>query len=446
MAFLRFDGQVAVVTGAGGGLGQEWARALYARGATCVLVDIDPRVLQLVKPAVTSDAKWECVVANCANEKSGRQVIENVLTTHGRVDILIHASTQVQDAAFRKMTRSQWDAVLENDLTSAFTMTRAVWSSMRQQNYGRILLCTSASGLYGNFGQVNYATTKSGIWGLTKALSVEGRKYKIAINAIAAVAGTSLTQSGKLSPVFTFHASFQLHCQHVRGIFIPLWSPVMPDDVYLRLKPEYTAPIVVYLCHASSSENGGVFETGGAWVGKLRLQRSQGAGFPLVVTPEVVAAAWDQVVDFSAPAYPASTQESFEPMLHNVNHPPEALHTPQSKAVVAVFHRLRQTLAKLTTPLRPSGGHLQWTIGTATYSLSLATNEVVVVDDSNAAATTADLTLETTEHDFLDLVAGTLRLQQALAGNKLKMRGDMKLAMRLQPLLKLFQGSATSKL
>ncbi|ETV93069.1 hypothetical protein, variant [Aphanomyces invadans] len=416
MAFLRFDGQVAVVTGAGGGLGQEWARALYARGATCVLVDIDPRVLQLVKPAVTSDAKWECVVANCANEKSGRQVIENVLTTHGRVDILIHASTQVQDAAFRKMTRSQWDAVLENDLTSAFTMTRAVWSSMRQQNYGRILLCTSASGLYGNFGQVNYATTKSGIWGLTKALSVEGRKYKIAINAIAAVAGTSLTQS------------------------------VMPDDVYLRLKPEYTAPIVVYLCHASSSENGGVFETGGAWVGKLRLQRSQGAGFPLVVTPEVVAAAWDQVVDFSAPAYPASTQESFEPMLHNVNHPPEALHTPQSKAVVAVFHRLRQTLAKLTTPLRPSGGHLQWTIGTATYSLSLATNEVVVVDDSNAAATTADLTLETTEHDFLDLVAGTLRLQQALAGNKLKMRGDMKLAMRLQPLLKLFQGSATSKL
>ncbi|RHY88700.1 hypothetical protein DYB37_008476 [Aphanomyces astaci] len=278
---LRFDGQVALVTGAAGGLGQEWARSLHARGATCVLVDIDPRVLQLVKPASSSsDAKWECVVANCANEKTGRQVVENVLTTHGRVDILVHASTQVQDAAFRKMTRSQWDAVLENDLTSAFTMTRAVWSSMRQQNYGRILLCTSASGLYGNFGQVNYATTKSGIWGLTKALSVEGRKYKIAINAIAAVAGTSLTQS------------------------------VMPDNVYRRLKPEYTAPMVVYLCHNASSENGGVFETGGGWVGKLRLQRSEGVGFPLSATAEEVATSWDQVTAFSSPTYPTSTQVS----------------------------------------------------------------------------------------------------------------------------------------
>ncbi|RQM30683.1 hypothetical protein B5M09_013366, partial [Aphanomyces astaci] len=249
--------------------------------ATCVLVDIDPRVLQLVKPASSSsDAKWECVVANCANEKTGRQVVENVLTTHGRVDILVHASTQVQDAAFRKMTRSQWDAVLENDLTSAFTMTRAVWSSMRQQNYGRILLCTSASGLYGNFGQANYATTKSGIWGLTKALSVEGRKYKIAINAIAAVAGTSLTQS------------------------------VMPDNVYRRLKPEYTAPMVVYLCHNASSENGGVFETGGGWVGKLRLQRSEGVGFPLSATAEEVATSWDQVTAFSSPTYPTSTQVS----------------------------------------------------------------------------------------------------------------------------------------
>ncbi|KAF0693957.1 Aste57867_15125 [Aphanomyces stellatus] len=407
---LRFDGQVALITGAAGGLGQEWAKALHSRGATCVLVDIDQRVLQLTPPSSESAAKWECVVANCANERSGRQVVEHVLTTHGRVDILLHATTQVQDAAFRKMTRTQWDMVLDNDLTSAFTMTRAVWAAMRQQNYGRILLCTSASGLYGNFGQVNYATTKSGILGLTKALSIEGRKYKIGVNALAAVAGTTLTQS------------------------------VMPEDVFHRLKPEYTSPFVVYLCHATCGENGSVLETGGGWIGKLRLQRSVGVGFPLAATPEAVASSWAQVTNFAHATYPASTQDSFAAMLDNVNHPPTTLRTPHAAAVAAVFDRLRATLATKREPLR-SSGMLEWAIGDAHYTVGLSTNTVTVGHDQ-----AAELVLIMTEVDFLALVAGTLRPQQAMASKKLTLRGDLKLAMRLQPLLTLLQDPIVAKL
>ncbi|KAH9183664.1 hypothetical protein AeNC1_014361 [Aphanomyces euteiches] len=412
---IRFDGQVAIVTGAAGGLGQAWARELHGRGATCILVDIDPRVLQIEKPSqpTSSTAKWTGVVANCADEKAGRQVVETVLATFGRVDILLHALTQVQDASFRKMTREQWNSVLENDLTSAFTMTRAVWTAMRQQNYGRILLCTSASGLYGNFGQVNYATTKSGVWGLTKALSIEGRKYKIGVNAIAAVAGTTLTQT------------------------------VMPKDVFDRLKPEYTSPFVVYLCHGSNNENGSIFETGGGWIGKLRLQRSSGVGFPLATSPEVVAAAWDQVVDFSEASYPASTQDSFMPMLQNANYPPTTLKTPHADAVVAVFDRLRSTLARRRQPLRASGV-LEWAIGNATFTIDLKTNSVHLGGRSDVGG--ADLIVTMTEHDFLELAAGTLRLQQAMASNKLKLKGDIKLAMGLRHLLTLFQEQPASKL
>jgi NAD(P)-dependent dehydrogenase (short-subunit alcohol dehydrogenase family) len=155
---LRFDGQVALITGAAGGLGHCWSQILHSRGAACILVDIDPRVLEQHAPSVSSTdgslSRWDVIVANCASERECRHVVDQIYGKHGRIDILVHASTLVQDAAFRKMTQAQWATVLEHDLTSAFTMTRAVWSAMREQNYGRIVLCTSASGLYGNFGQV----------------------------------------------------------------------------------------------------------------------------------------------------------------------------------------------------------------------------------------------------------------------------------------------------
>jgi len=158
MHMLRFDGQVALVTGAAGGLGEAWVKLLQSRGAKLMLVDIDPRVEDIAK-----GLHCQAQIANCADD--GRRIVENTLKIYGRIDILIHAATCIRDSAFRKMTREQWNEVIDNDLTSAFNMTRAVWPTMRQQSYGRIILCTSASGLYGNFGQVNYAASKMALWG-----------------------------------------------------------------------------------------------------------------------------------------------------------------------------------------------------------------------------------------------------------------------------------------
>ncbi|EQC40509.1 hypothetical protein SDRG_02400 [Saprolegnia diclina VS20] len=401
---LAFDGQVALVTGAAGGLGSTWARFLHERGATCVLVDSDPRVLQL--PSAPS-TRWTAVVANCADEREGRRVVDEIVSVHGRVDILLHAATQVHDAAFRKMTRDQWEAVLEHDLSSAFTMTRAVWTAMRQQTYGRILLCTSASGLYGNFGQANYAASKSGMWGLTKALAIEGRKYGIAVNAIAAVAGTSLTQS------------------------------VMPTEIYSRLKPAYTTSMVAFLCHGSSSETGGIFETGGGWIGKVRLERSAGLGFPLNVTPETVAQNWSQVVSFAKATHPETTQDSFAPMLRNVNAPPDTVHTPFTKKIRGIFDRVHNVLQSpeghaLVAPVL--GSSLQWTIGDAIFVIRVSADSKKVL--VGPPSTPVDLEIRMTESDFVDFVSGSLRLERAISTKKMAFIGNMKLAMKLQPFVK----------
>ncbi|OQR87112.1 peroxisomal multifunctional enzyme [Achlya hypogyna] len=408
---LRFDGQVALVTGAAGGLGATWAKLLHERGATCILVDVNPLVLQVAPSSpATGKPRWATIVANCADDKEGRRVVDDIIASYGRVDILIHAATQVHDAAFRKMTREQWDAVVEHDLTSAFTMTRAAWAAMRQQNYGRILLCTSASGLYGNFGQVNYATTKSGVWGMTKALSIEGRKYGISVNALAAVAGTSLTQS------------------------------VMPTEIYSRLKPEYTAPMAAFLVHASSSETGGVFETGGGWIGKVRLERSHGLGFPLNATPECVAQNWSQVVSFAKATHPESTQDSFAPMLRNVNAPPDTVHTAFTKRIRAIFDRVHNVLQSpeghaLVEPVL--GSSLQWSIGDAVFVIAVsAASKTVHV---GPPATPADLEIVMAEADFLDFASGTLRLQRAITTKKMVLHGNMKLAMKLQPYVKVLK-------
>ncbi|OQS05162.1 peroxisomal multifunctional enzyme [Thraustotheca clavata] len=396
---LRYDGQVALVTGGAGGLGSAWVKVLSEHGATCFLMDLDARVLEAAKPRVIP------IVGDCANEKDGRRVVDEILALHGRIDVLIHAATQVHDAAFRKMSREQWDVVVENDLTSAFNMTRAVWAAMRQQNYGRILLCTSASGLYGNFGQANYATTKSGLSGLTKALGIEGRKYGIGVNAIAAVAGTTLTQS------------------------------VMPTEIYSRLKPEYTSAIAAFLCHASCSESGGIFEAGGGWVGKVRLERSQGLGFPLNATPEMVAQNWHQVVDFTKATYPESTQDSFAPMLRNVNAPPNQVQTKLTKNIRTIFDRVHNILQspegrELVKPVSRSS--LQWTLGNSLFVIDTHSNKVLV----GSSPYQPDLEIVMTENDFLDFALGTLRLQHAITSKKMTFHGNMMLAMKLTPFVK----------
>jgi hypothetical protein len=277
------------------------------------------------------------------------------------------------------------DAVYKSSLFGTFVTTQAAWPIMRKQKYGRILNCISGAGLYGNFGQVNYAAMKMGLVGFTVALNQEGIKYNIQVNAISPVAGTRLTE------------------------------PVMPKEIHDALTPELTAPIVVYLAHSSCKEAGSLFEFGGGWAGKLRIQRTHGVGFPTdpsQFTPELVAEQWKAVADFSRVTHPSTTQESFEPMMRNIKSPPTSLTTSRSNECTEVFHRLRDVLRVEGAALaKQINGVMEWHINKETWTVSLINGQGSVVEGKDPRFT-PDLVIDMDERDFLDLASGKLRLQQ----------------------------------
>uniref|UniRef100_A0A8C5H2L7 Hydroxysteroid (17-beta) dehydrogenase 4 n=1 Tax=Gouania willdenowi TaxID=441366 RepID=A0A8C5H2L7_GOUWI len=173
------------------------------------------------------------------------------------------------------------DLIHRVHLRGSFLVTRAAWNHMKNQKFGRIIMTTSAAGIYGNFGQANYSAAKLGMLGLANTLAIEGRKYNIYCNTIAPVAGSRLTET------------------------------VMPPDLVASLKPEYVAPLVLWLCHEQCQENGGLFEVGAGWIGKLRWERTHGhtvrqKNKPM--TPEAVRDHWDKICDFNQVTKPVGIQ------------------------------------------------------------------------------------------------------------------------------------------
>jgi len=166
-----------------------------------------------------------------------------------------------------------WDLIMLVHLKGAYSVTRAAWNIMREKKYGRIINTGSASGIYGSFGQVNYATAKLGLWGFTQSLAKEGEKRNIRTNCIAPLAGTRMT------------------------------ATVMPAEVVEALKPDYVAPFVAFLAHDSCAENGSMFEVGAGYIAKQRWQRSAGVLHNVKdLSVEAVARDWSKVTDFSTGA------------------------------------------------------------------------------------------------------------------------------------------------
>src|SRR3954468_19283912 len=203
MADLGYDGKVAIITGAGGGLGREHALLLASRGAQVVVNDLGGSVHGDggdVGPAQQTAKEIEglggVAVADTnsvATPAGGAAIVQTALDTFGRVDIVINNAGILRDKAFHNMEPDLLDPVLDVHLKGAFYVTRAAWIKMREQNYGRIVNTSSNSGLLGNFGQANYGAAKMGLVGLTRVLAVEGAKANIKVNAIAPVAFTRMT-------------------------------------------------------------------------------------------------------------------------------------------------------------------------------------------------------------------------------------------------------------
>ena len=289
MTFLRFDGKVAVVTGAGNGLGRAYALLLASRGAKVVVNDLGGSLNGEGSSRKSADIVVQEIrdsggvaVPNYGSVEFGDKIIQTAIDAWGRVDILINNAGILRDVSFLKMTSKDWDLLYNVHMLGAYRTTKAAWPHMMKNKYGRIVNITSAAGIYGNFGQSNYAAMKLGMVAFTKTLAKEGIRKNIHCNIIAPLAGSRMTKT------------------------------VMDKGVVSALKPELVAPVVAYLCHEDTKSNGSCYEVGAGWIAKLRWQRSGGGYFSLGdVTPEAVVRCWEDAEDFGNPDYPDSIQERY---------------------------------------------------------------------------------------------------------------------------------------
>lgn len=292
MAELRFDGKVAIVTGAGAGLGRVYALDLAKRGAKVVVND-----LGVSKGGEGSDSKAADKVvaeikaaggeatANYDSVEFGAKIVDTAIQAYGRIDIVINNAGILRDRGFAKMTDGDWDIITAVHLRGAYSVTKAAWKHMKEQKFGRIIFVASAAGLYGNFGQANYSACKLGVAGLSNTLSKEGKKANILCNTIAPLAASRMTEK------------------------------LIPPPILAALKPEAVSPVVLYLCHESSACTGKIYEVGAGWVSQVKFQRSAGTVLK-EFTPEAMAASLAKVEDFSAgTSYPSTTADSIKAAL-----------------------------------------------------------------------------------------------------------------------------------
>jgi NAD(P)-dependent dehydrogenase (short-subunit alcohol dehydrogenase family) len=273
MAELRFDGRVAIVTGAGGGLGREHALLLASRGAKVVVNDLGGAVdgtgssawaAEKVVAEITSAGGTAVADGNSvATAEGGEAIVQTAVDAFGRVDILVNNAGILRDKSFAKMDLDAWDAVLAVHLRGAVCVTQPAWRRMREQRYGRIVNTSSASGLFGNFGQANYGAAKMGLVGLTKTPAIEGERDGITVNAVAPMARTRMTE-------------------HLLGTLAE------------RLDPSLVSPLVAYLVHEDCPVSGEVFSCGGGRVARVFVGTTPGMFHP-APTPEEVRDGWAAV-------------------------------------------------------------------------------------------------------------------------------------------------------
>ncbi|RQM07948.1 hypothetical protein DH86_00000833 [Scytalidium sp. 3C] len=287
---LDFSGRVALVTGGGAGIGRAYCLAFAKYGASVVVNDLaDPEpVVQEIKKLGGK------AVGVKASAEDGDVVVKAAIDAFGRIDIVINNAGILRDKAFTNMDDKMWDQVMNVHLRGTYKVTKAAWPYFLKQKYGRVVNTTSTSGIYGNFGQANYAAAKCGILGFSRALAREGAKYNIYVNTIAPNAGTAMTRT------------------------------ILPDELVQAFKPEYIAPLVVALSSdkVPKPPTGGLFETGSGWVGRTRWQRTGGHGFPVDVklTPEMVVKEWERITNFDdgRADHPEDGQDGLKSIMANM--------------------------------------------------------------------------------------------------------------------------------
>jgi NAD(P)-dependent dehydrogenase (short-subunit alcohol dehydrogenase family) len=285
---LRFDGRTAIVTGAGNGLGRAYALLLASRGANVLVNDLggavdgsgrDGGAAQAVVNEISQLGGTAVADTNSvASAEGGIAIVRGALEAFGGVDIVVNNAGILRDRSFHNLSPEDFDAVLDVHLRGTFFVTAPAYRHMRERGYGRVVVTTSASGLFGNFGQANYGAAKMGVVGLAKTLAQEGAKRDIRANVIAPGAFTRMS-----------------------GGIIPEESPAMP--------PELVAPAVAYLCHESCSLNGEILSAFAGRVARAFVAETVGY-FNEHLTVEDVADNLTTILDHTEILEPRSGMES----------------------------------------------------------------------------------------------------------------------------------------
>lgn len=276
---ILFDNRIAVITGAGSGLGRVYALELAKRGVKIIVNDLggarDGSGSGSALPAekVVEEIKnlgGEAVpnFDNVATVEGGKKVVKTAMDAFGRVDIVINNAGILRDKSFIKMEPDTWQSVLSVHLNGAYNVTKPAFSIMKENGYGRIVMTTSAAGLYGNFGQTNYSAAKMGIVGLMNSLKIEGEKYNIKVNTIAPIAASRLTED------------------------------ILPPDMLEKMKPEFVSPLVIYLASEKCEDSGAIFNAGMGYYNKVAImtgrtmQLCEDKNPP---TPEIISDNWNRI-------------------------------------------------------------------------------------------------------------------------------------------------------
>ncbi len=287
---ITLDGRVAIVTGAGGGLGRTYALELGRRGARVVVNDLgggvdgtgasssaaDEVVAEIVAAGGEAVASYDSV----AEEEGGAAMVQTALDAFGTVDVVVSNAGILRDKSFANMTSDEVNPVLDVHLRGGFAVSLPAFRVMKEKGYGRFVFATSGSGLFGNFGQANYAAAKMGLVGLSNVIAIEGAKYDIKSNAVAPIARTRMTED--------------------------LLGPLVE-----MVDPELVTPLVVYLCSEGNVYTHEIFTVGGGRYGRVFVGTNDGwfAGAGRVPSVEEVADHMDQIRDHTDFVVPGSSTD-----------------------------------------------------------------------------------------------------------------------------------------